>query len=323
MLCRCARALHATLVELDHLLARRSFDEALDLATRALARRLPETDINARFRVGRAHALWMGGRVGPARDEARRALRESTEPLTRARAADALALFAWKDAEFADAQALADAARRVYEERSMRAGLARSLQAEAGLLADRGQLEPALCAQTRRIEALGRSAPERLAEARADRSTLLTLLGRWDAAATDLEAAAELFRRQATPAVLALKRAALELSRGRADASRRLVEQARESERIRPSSPRVLAEACLVGSDVALAGGSRRTRRAKPWPRSDPLRCSETAEGSAGAAYEGRSPCWRSAGSRKRPGNRSAPYARPPRRARGSRRSPS
>jgi len=255
MLCRCPRALHATLVELDQLLARRSFDEALDLATRALARRMPETDFNARFRIGRAHALWMAGRVGPARDEARRALRESTEPLTRARAADALALFAWKDAEFADAQALADAARRVYEERSQRSGLARSLQAEAGLLADRGQLEPALRAQTRRIDALNRSAPERQAEARADRSTLLTLLGRWDEAASDLEVASALLRRPGAPAVVALKRAALELSRGRGEESRRLLEQARELERLRPTSPRVLADACLVGSDVALAGG--------------------------------------------------------------------
>jgi two-component system NtrC family response regulator len=197
----------------------------------------------------------MGGRVGPARSEATRALRDSTEPLTRARAEDALALFAWKDAQFADAAALAAAARRVYEARAVRSGLARSLQAEAGLLADRGQLEPALRAQTQRVDALSRAVPERLGEARADRSTLLTLLGRWDEAAGDLEVAADLFRRPGAPGGLALKRAALELSRGCPRASRRLLEQAREAERLRPSSPRVLADACLVGSDVALAAG--------------------------------------------------------------------
>ncbi len=255
MLCRCARALHATLLELDQLLARRRFEEALDLATRALGRRLPGADLAARLRIARAHALWMGGRVGPARSEATRALRDSTEPLTRARAEDALALFAWKDAQFADAEALAAAARRVYEARAVRSGLARSLQAEAGLLADRGQLEPALRAQTQRVDALSRAVPERLGEARADRSTLLTLLGRWDEAAGDLEVAADLFRRPGAPGGLALKRAALELSRGCPHASRRLLEQAREAERLRPSSPRVLADACLVGSDVALAAG--------------------------------------------------------------------
>jgi DNA-binding NtrC family response regulator len=255
MLCRCTRALHATLVELDHLHARRRFEEALDLATRALGRRLPESDLNARLRIGRSHALWMGGRVGLARSEAHRAMRDSKEPLTRARAEDALALFAWKDAQFADAQGLVDAARRVYESHSVRSGLARSLQAEAGLLADRGQLEPALRAQTRRVDALTRAIPERLGEARGDRSTLLILLGRWEDAAGDLEVASELFRRQGEPGFLSLKRAALELSKGRPGTSRRLVEQAREAERIRPSSPRVLADACLMGSDVALAGG--------------------------------------------------------------------
>lgn len=255
MHCRCARALHATLLELDHLLARRRFEEAVDLATRALGRRLPGADIQSRLRIARAHALWMGGRVGPARSEAARALRDSTEPLTRARAEDALALFAWKDAQFADAEALAAAARRVYEARAVRSGLARSLQAEAGLLADRGKLEPALQAQTRRVDALSRAVPERLGEARADRSTLLTLLGRWDEAAGDLAVAADLFRRPGAPGVLTLKRASLELSRGCPHASRRLLEQAREAERLRPSSPRVLADACLVGSDVALAAG--------------------------------------------------------------------
>ena len=255
MLCRCAKALHATLVELDQRLARRQFEEALDLATRALERRVKEADFNARLRIGRAHALWMGGRVGPARSEAGRALRESREPLTRARAEDALALFLWKDARFGDARALAEAARRVYEARSVRTGLARSLQAEAGVLADLGQLEPALRAQTRRVDALSRATPERLGEARADRSTLLTLLGRWEEAAADLQVAGDLFRRQGEPGVLAVKRAALELSQGRPATSRRFLEQARESERLRPSSPRVLADACLVGSDVALAGG--------------------------------------------------------------------
>jgi DNA-binding NtrC family response regulator/tetratricopeptide (TPR) repeat protein len=255
MHCRCARALHATLVELDELLCRRHFDEALDLATRGLARRLPEADFNTRLRIGRSHALWMGGRVAPARSEANRAFRESTDPLTRARAADALALFAWKEAQFADAQAFAAAARSVYEARAVRSGVARSLQAEAGILADRGQLAPALEVQTRRIEALSRSTPERLGEARADRSTLLCLLGRWDEAARDLSAAADLFRRQRTPGALALKQAAFELARGRASNSRQFLEQARESERLRPSSPRVLADACIVGSDVALAAG--------------------------------------------------------------------
>jgi two-component system, NtrC family, response regulator len=255
MPCRCARALHATLLELDQLLARRHFEVALDLATRALGRRLSDADFTARLRIGRSHALWMGGRAGLAGREASRAMQESREPLTRARAEDALAFFAWKDAQFADAQALADGARRVYEACGVRSGLARSLQAEAGLLADRGQLEPALRAQTQRVDALGRATPERLGEARADRSTLFTLLGRWEDAAADLEGAADLFRRQGEPGVLALKRAALELSRGFSGAARRSLDQARGAERLRPSSPRVLAEACLVASDVALAGG--------------------------------------------------------------------
>jgi DNA-binding NtrC family response regulator/tetratricopeptide (TPR) repeat protein len=255
MICRCTRSLHANLIELDRLLARRHFGAALDLATRVLGGRLAEPDVQARFRIGRAHALWMCGRVGPARREAGRAMSASIEPLTRARAEDALALFAWKDAQFADAQALAEGARHVYEARALRSGLARSLQAEAGLLADRGQLEPALSAQTRRVDALSRATPERLGEARADRSTLLTLLGRWEEAAADLQLATELLRRQGEPGAFLLKRAALELSRGDIGGSRRLLEQARETERLRPSSPRVLAEACLVGSDVALAGG--------------------------------------------------------------------
>jgi two-component system NtrC family response regulator len=255
MLCRCARALHATLVELDLLLARHQFEGALDLATRALGRRVHEPDMDARLRIGRAHALWMRGRVGPARSEAARAMLESGEPLTRARAEDALALFAWKDAQFKDAQAFAEASRRVYEARAVRSGLARSLQAEAGLLADRGQLEAALVAHTRRVDALARATPERLGEARADRSTHLALLGRWDEAAADLQAAAELFRRRDEPGVLALKRSALELSRGRTAAARRLLDEAREAERLRPSSPRVLAEAFVVASDVALTGG--------------------------------------------------------------------
>jgi len=255
MICGCARSLHAALVESDQLLARHRFGDALALATRALGLRSAASDVSARFRIVRAHSLWMYGRVAVACGEARRAVAESDEPLTRARAHDALALFAWKDAHFTDALALAERARRVYEARSSLSGIARSLQAEAGLLADRGELEPALRAQTQRVAALCRSSPERLAEALADRSTLLALLGRWDEARASLQAAARLFERDGEPGAFALKRAALELKRGEPGTARRLLEEAREAERMRPSSPRALADACLVGSDILLAGG--------------------------------------------------------------------
>ena len=83
MFCGCARSLHAALVESDLLLARRRFSEALAVSTQALSIRSAEADVTARFRIVRAHSLWMTGRVAVACGEARRAATESEEPLTR------------------------------------------------------------------------------------------------------------------------------------------------------------------------------------------------------------------------------------------------
>lgn len=251
----CTRSFHAALVESDELLARRRFGDALAIATRALMSRPAEADVTARLRIVRAHSLWHCGRVVAASGEARRAMGESDEPLTLARAKDALALFAWKEGQFDDALARAEDARRIYEARSAPSGIARALQAKAGLLADEGHLEPALRAQTRRVEALRGATPERLGEALAERSTLLALLGHWDEARADLLGASRLFRRDGEPAGLALRRATLELYRGDLASARRHLDEAREAERLRPSSPRVLADAGLVASDVLLAAG--------------------------------------------------------------------
>jgi DNA-binding NtrC family response regulator/tetratricopeptide (TPR) repeat protein len=245
------------LVEWDVLFGLRRFRESLALASRALARSA-ETDTAIRLRIARGLSLWSTGRVAPGRAEVRRALARAGEPLTRARAFEALALFASKDLDLEAARGHLREARRLYEEGGSPDGLARVLEREASVWQHAGGLEKALAVQEQRVE-VAASTPrtDLLALARADRGSLLTALGRWAEARADLEAAADGFRALADPrehTVAGQARACLDLATGELASARAALERARETNAERGDT-RSLAEALILTSDLHLTLG--------------------------------------------------------------------
>ena len=246
------------LVEWDVLFGLRRFRESLVVATRALARCTREGDTAVRLRVARGLALWSTGRVAPGRAEVRRALARAAEPLTRARACEALALFAWKDLDLDAARTHMLEARRIYEAERSPEGLARVLEREASVLQHAGALEAALAAQDQRV-AVAEVTPrtDLLAQARSDRGALLAVMGRWAAARRDLEAAAEGFRALGDPrehTVAGQARACLDLATGELASARAALEQARETN-AEQGDTRSLAEALILTSDLHLSLG--------------------------------------------------------------------
>lgn len=244
------------LAEGDALLGLQRYREVVGVATRALGRGALEPDLKARLRVLRGHGLWLIGRVASGGGEVRRAAAEAKAPLTRGRVHEALALFAWKGQELEKAADHLRHAHAAYADGGPPAALARVLAKEAGVLRDCGRMDEALVVQDRRLQAAsaaGRS--DLVAEARADRASLFTALGRWAEAERELDVAGELIGRIGDgrdAATAGLVRVVVDLARGDLPRARATLDRAREwmAER---GNVRGLAETLLLTSDLHLA----------------------------------------------------------------------
>ncbi|HVR69772.1 MAG TPA: sigma-54 factor interaction domain-containing protein, partial [Vicinamibacteria bacterium] len=241
------------LLECDALAGLGRDAEAIAVATRALSRPPADRDLAARLRVARALALWETGRVAAARGEARRALEQAEEPLTRARALEAAALFAWKDQEISRAGELAGQSFTLYEAGGSEKGAVRALGLAAAAACDGGRTSEAMAIHDRRLRLAARlGRPHLVAEARVERACVLAALGRWDEAAGEVEAAWP--RRGLVPVAADLLRAALARARGDLGVAQRALGAAREA--LSPGArPRLAADGHVLASDVALAGG--------------------------------------------------------------------
>ena len=246
------------LAEADALFGLLRYREAVAVATRALRRKPHEEDLSARLRVMRGHGLWHTGPASRAHGELRKAARQATSPLTRARVLEAQALFAWRAQERDEALAHLAEAEQIYDRAPWPAGIARVLEKQALVLRDAGRLEEALALQERRIEvAAGLARRDALALAHSDRGSLLTALGRWEEARRDFDHSAGLFRalddvREST--VAAVGRAVVDLATGDLARARAALDQARELHAERGNT-RSLAESLLLVSDLHLAAG--------------------------------------------------------------------
>jgi DNA-binding NtrC family response regulator/tetratricopeptide (TPR) repeat protein len=242
-----------TLLECEALSGLGRDTDAVAVATRALARPVADRDLTARLRVARALALWQGGRVPAGKGEARRALNDSEQPLTRARALEALAVFAWKDQEIARARELAAMALALYETGSSPPGMLRAEGVAATVERDAWRLTEALRIHDRRVQAAQALArPHLVDEVRADRASVLAALGRWRDAARELEPPAR--RHDGEPFAADLLRAAL--ARARGDLGLAQGTLARVRARLVPGTrPRFLADWFVLASDVTLAAG--------------------------------------------------------------------
>jgi len=244
------------LVEGDALLGLQRYREVVGVATRALGRGTLEADLKARLRVLRGHGLWLTGRVASGGGEVRRAAAEARAPLTRGRVHEALALFAWKGQELEQAADHVRQAHEAYADEGLPAALTRVLAREAGVLRDCGRMDEALVVQDRRLQAASAAGRTDLAaEARADRASLLTALGRWTEAEQELDVAGEMVARigdgcESTTA--GLVRVVVDLARGDLPRARATLDRAREwmAER---GNVRGLAETLLLTSDLHLA----------------------------------------------------------------------
>ncbi len=279
------------LAEGDALLGLQRYREVVGVATRALGRGALEPDLSARLRVLRGHGLWLTGRVASGGGEVRRAAAEARAPLTRGRVHEALALFAWKGQELEKAADHLRHAHAVYADGGPPAALARVLAKEAGVLRDFGRMDEALVVQDRRLQAASAAGrADLVAEARADRASLFTALGRWAEADQELDVAGELFGRIGDgrdTATAGLVRVVVDLARGDLPRARATLDRAREwmAER---GNVRGLAETLLLTSDLHLAarqpGDADRTAlesldllprgpgRRRPVPQPDPPR---------------------------------------------------
>jgi DNA-binding NtrC family response regulator/tetratricopeptide (TPR) repeat protein len=230
--------------------------EALDLASRALRSGGYEGDTAAALRIARAQALWQIGAQRRAGGEAARAAEEARLGPTRAKACVMLARFAWKEQRLEDAARLAQEARVLCDESRQADGLARALEIEAGLLRDAGRYDQALVLLARRVQAAtGTTRVDEMAGAHADLGDLLAFLGRWDAAAPELDRAIDLYQRlddDREHTVARPRRAMVDLARGDVQAVRRALERARECAFDAPS---LRGEHHLLAADLALATG--------------------------------------------------------------------
>jgi DNA-binding NtrC family response regulator len=244
------------LAEGDALLGLQRYREVVGVATRALGRGELEPDLSARLRVLRGHGLWLTGRVASGGGEVRRAAAEARAPLTRGRVHEALALFAWKGQELDEAADHLRHAHAVYAGGGPPAAIARVLAKEAGVLRDLGRMDEALVVQDRRLQAASDAGrPDLVAEARVDRASLFTALGRWAEADQELDVAGELFGRIGDgrdTATAGLVRVVVDLARGDLPRARATLDRAREwmAER---GNVRGLAETLLLTSDLHLA----------------------------------------------------------------------
>ncbi len=252
-------AVAAALLECEALLGLRLYTDASAAAARGLRRGIADPDARARLRVARGLALWFLGRTSPGRAEVLKASLEAAAPMTQARVAEALALFAWKqDRDLVEARRQLAIAQRLYGESGSDAGLVRCLGTEAGLLRDEGRFGEALKVHAGRI-AIASTTTRLDAVARAydDRGDLLAYLGRWEEARLDLTRAAELFRTIASPRAGAPQpgTAMLELAQGDLTAVRAAVDRSEAAGVDNRDDPRTRGEHWLLASDLHLAAG--------------------------------------------------------------------
>ncbi len=230
--------------------------DALRVATRALRARALDGDGAASLHLVRARALWQMGAVRRAGGEADRAGRQASGAEAKAQASVTLARFAWKEQRLDDAGRLAREALALYEGVGHLEGVVRALETEAGVLRDSGRFEAALRTHERRVEtAATTTRVDEMAHARADHGDLLAFLGRWEAAARELDVAIDLFRRLGDEREHTLarpRRAMVDLARGDLGAVGQAVERAR---RCAFDAPRLRGEHLLLGSDLDLAAG--------------------------------------------------------------------
>ena len=245
------------LAEGDALLGLQRYREVVGVATRALGRGALQPDLKARLRVLRGHGLWLTGRVASGGGEVRRAAAEAEAPLTRGRVHEALALFAWKGQELEKARRPpAPRPRRLRRGRTAGRARCASSPRRRGSCATRPHGRGAAWSRTgasRRASAAGRA--DLVAEARADRASLFTALGRWAEAEQELDVAGELFSRIGDgrdTATAGLVRVVVDLARGDLPRARATLDRAREwmAER---GNVRGLAETLLLTSDLHLA----------------------------------------------------------------------
>ena len=247
------------LEEADALTGLGDHQAALDHVTRALRRRPREADVVARLRIQRAWCLWLLGRTALARREIERASQGASSAMTRARLAEICGWMAWKALDISEAQTHLANAAQLYEQNGHDEGVVRILEVEGALLRDAGRLDDALQTHARRIAMASKTHRlDAVARARADRGTILTVLGRWDEAREELERSATLFRelgdrREVTLAGVLL--AVVDLAMGRPAVARDTIERAIELESAPGASPRFLAEDLLILVDAHLATG--------------------------------------------------------------------
>jgi DNA-binding NtrC family response regulator/tetratricopeptide (TPR) repeat protein len=244
------------LVECEALAGLLRFADAAAAAARALRRHEADPDTRARLRLARGQALWLLGRTAPGRTEALRGANEATHALTRARAAELLALISWKEHKPSEARRHLAEAVGLYRDTSSDVGVARCLAIEAGLLRDEGRFGEALRVHTQRVAvAFATTSLDVQAQAHDDRGDLLAYLGRWDEARVDLDRAAEVFRQIASPraAASAPRRAMVNLAAGDLGSVREAVEGATAALGGQALDPRTLVEHWLLASDLRLA----------------------------------------------------------------------
>jgi DNA-binding NtrC family response regulator/tetratricopeptide (TPR) repeat protein len=235
------------------------YRDALGLVTRAIVHRPVDDDVAARLHIVRSQALWMTGRVAPARNEVERAARKAGAPLTEARVRETLGLFAWKDQDVDGARAHLASARDLYAGQGSLQGQVRTLEKEGGLLRDMGRWREALGLQSRRLEMAAQSGRiDQVALARSDRGALLASLGRWSEARHEIDRAADLFHqlgdaREVT--VAGLHRVVLDLAAGDLAGARGGLLRARQVE-AELGNPRSLVDILTLTSDVELAAGA-------------------------------------------------------------------
>jgi transcriptional regulator with AAA-type ATPase domain/tetratricopeptide (TPR) repeat protein len=246
------------LAEADALLGLLRYREAVVVATRALRRGSDQDDVEARLRVVRGHGLWLTGPASRAHGELRKAARQATAPLTRARVLEEQALHASKTHDREAALAHLAQAEQIYVAAGHALGLSRVLEKRAAVLRDAGRLEEALRLQEQRIEIAARSErSDILALARSGRASLLAAVGRWEEARQEFDEAAALFRERGDArefTVAEAGRAAVDVATGELGRARAALERARDLHADRGNT-RSLAETLLRVSDLHLASG--------------------------------------------------------------------
>lgn len=223
--------------------------QALTLADRSLQRGSLKADDEARLRVARSLALWLGGGLG-ARAELARAAELAEGPEARAGVRQAKALYAWRDMDLVSA----------WRELGGGASDSRGLWLEAGLLKDESRLAASLERLDAGIVLAKREGrPTWVARLLAERAGIYMTQGRWGEARRDAAASGDAFRELADPrevTVAGLMQAAIDLALGDLAPARAGIERARGLLGSQTSDPRALADVLLLDSDLQLAAGA-------------------------------------------------------------------